>query len=156
MTDHTREMNALQWAEHCASKSCIKTLKKQNLQSLKKSNLHKKSISKDGGEHTSPLRRIKDSLSGFNQNKNKELRGMESLVACVSAPTIPMILANANPPPNIQLLLDPTADARRHSTSRKSSNEGIMAPRIEITSDTGECITPNKNFFASPNRKQSK
>ena len=154
-TDHARNMNALEWAELCASKTCIKILKKQKPRSLKKTNSHKKDSSKEGCEHTRPLRKFKDSVSGVNHSKqiNKELRGMESLVACVSAPTIPMIIANASPPPNIQqLFLDSNSrhqDARRHS-SPKVSAYSISTPRIEITSDTGECIIPTKHFFTTP------
>ncbi|XP_067933688.1 putative ankyrin repeat protein RBE_0317 isoform X2 [Watersipora subatra] len=156
LTDYARGMNAFQWAEHCTSQSCMKTLKKHKLHSTKKSSSHKKTTCREGNEPSSPLRKIKDSLSGANKQTLKNQRGMESVVACVSAPVIPMVIANANPLPNIQMLCEPNLLSSCVVKHNKKPSSITTAPRIEITSDTGECIIPNKHFFTTPPHKHSK
>lgn len=151
-TDYSRDMNALQWADLCASKTCLKTLKKIKCQSLKKT--HKKKTLKDGGEPTTPMRKMKDCL-GVNNNK---LVGIETIVACVSVPTIPIILANAKAESAMQILDAVTLQQdNRKSKSRRTSLPNTAPPKIQITSDTGECIIPNKNHFTGPpGKKHSK
>lgn len=158
VTDYSRGMNAFQWAQLCASKTCAKTLKRHRPQSSKKpwTNSLKKVKNTDSIEHSSPLRNTKGSPAGVNNNKHP---GIETIVACVNASKIPMILADTNPLPTIQLVEAMAAhhDTRASSTRKRSDEHVIIRPKIEITSDTGECIIPNKTFFTPPpSKKHSK
>lgn len=165
-TDNSRNMHALQWAKLCGSQSCIKALRKCKQGSNKKPSLtvtnndkHAKStsdITKISHNSTSPLTRIKESLSSHHHHKQKEYLGIESIVACVSTPTIPMLMANSgsNPVSIPEPLISPRL---RRALKMRPAKDIIepTPPKIEVISDTGEYVPPTKHVYgAAPKKAQ--
>lgn len=167
LTDKTRSMTALQWAKLCGRQSCLKSLRKYKTQYKKLS--HDKSVSKAPSDHhttTNPLIKIRDSIRGSHHSKHSshDYSGIESIVACASTPTIPILrLAGVGGTPLQHTMVDipvriPSLDSNHRSTSSKTSrcrrsSSPQPTPKIEITSDTGESITPSKTTYSASNRK---
>ena len=170
ITDYSRNLTALQWAKLCGSQSCIKALRKcKQTSSSKKSSLSVSNgdsgkltksasditkLTASSSNNNSPFAKIKGSLSG---HKEKDYLGIESIVACVSTPTIPMLIANSGKT-SIQIpepLISPKLRRALKMKPQRKATEIIVPPKIEVISDTGEQVAPNKHVYGASKKNQA-
>lgn len=173
-TDYSRGLTALQWAKLCGSQDCVKALRKCKRSSTIKPQVSVTSndtiklaksasdITKLSHNTSGPLKRLKDSLSHNQQQqrKEKEYLGIESIVAsCVSsAPTIPMLIANSGcrtplPEPLISPKLRRALALRPQCMNQINPHAG--PPRIEVISEAGDRVAPNKHVYGCAKRASS-